>query len=90
MPNTTDYICSCCCLVTQSCLTLRDPMDCSPSGSSAHRISQSRILAWVAISSSSGNIPKPGIEPTSPVMAGRFFTAEAPGKPDGVHFKVLN
>ena len=24
------------CLVTQSCLTLRDPMDCSPSGSSVH------------------------------------------------------
>ena len=27
-----------------------DPMDCSPSGSSVHRISQARILVWVAIS----------------------------------------
>ena len=40
----------CCCLVTQPCLTLCDPMDCSPPGSSAHEISQTRILEWVAIS----------------------------------------
>ena len=34
----------------QSCLTLCDPMDCSPPGSSVHVISQARILEWVAIS----------------------------------------
>ena len=33
----------------QSCLTLCDPMDCSPPGSSVHGILQSRILEWVAI-----------------------------------------
>ena len=33
-----------------SCLTLCDPMDCSPPGSSVHRILQARILEWVAIS----------------------------------------
>ena len=32
-----------------------DPMDCSPPGSSVHRISQTRILEWVAISSSTGS-----------------------------------
>ena len=31
-------------LVAQSCLTLCDPMDCSPPGSSVHVISQARIL----------------------------------------------
>ena len=36
-------------LVTQSCLTLCDPMDCSPSGSSVHGILHARILEWVAI-----------------------------------------
>ena len=36
--------------VTQSCLTLCDPMDCSLPGSSVHGISQARILEWVAIS----------------------------------------
>ena len=35
--------------------TLWDPMDCSPPGSSAHGISQTRILEWVAISSSRGS-----------------------------------
>ena len=33
--------------VTQSCLTLCDPMDCSPPGSSAHGILQARILEWL-------------------------------------------
>ena len=35
--------------VTQSCPTLRDPMDCSPPGSSAHGISQARVLEWGAV-----------------------------------------
>ena len=34
--------------VPQSCLTLRDPMDCSPPGSSAHGSFQARVLEWVA------------------------------------------
>ena len=36
-------------LVTQSCLTLCNPMDCSLEGSSVHGIFQARILEWVAI-----------------------------------------
>ena len=36
--------------VTQLCLTLHDPMDCSLPGSSIHRIFQARVLEWVAIS----------------------------------------
>ena len=35
--------------VTQSCLTLSDPMDCSPRGSSVHGIFQARVLEWGAI-----------------------------------------
>ena len=35
--------------VAQSCLTLSDPMDCSPPGSSVHGIFQARILEWGAI-----------------------------------------
>ena len=42
-------------LAAQSCLTLRDPMDCSPPGSSVHGILQARILEWVAISFSRGS-----------------------------------
>ena len=35
--------------VTQSCLTLQDPMDCSLPGSSVHGIFQARVLEWGAI-----------------------------------------
>ena len=37
---------SCSCLVAQLCLTLCDPMDCSPPGSSVHGISKTRVLGW--------------------------------------------
>ena len=63
-------------LVAQLCLTLFDPMDCSPPGSSVHGIFQARILEWVAIPSP-GDLPNPGIEPTSlacPALAGGLFT----------------
>ena len=42
--------------VAQSCPTLRDPMDCSLPGSSAHGIFQARILEWVAIAFSMINL----------------------------------
>ena len=45
----------CCCSITMLCPTLCDPMDCSPSGSSVHGISQARILEWVAIPFSRGS-----------------------------------
>ena len=35
--------------VAQSCLTLSDPMDCGPPGSSIHGIFQARVLEWGAI-----------------------------------------
>ena len=35
--------------VAQLCLTLRDPVDCSLPGSSAHGIFQARVLEWGAI-----------------------------------------
>ena len=44
-----------CVLCAQSCLTLCDPMDCSPPGSFVHGIFQARILEWVAISSQPKN-----------------------------------
>ena len=40
--------------VAQSCLTLRDPMDCSLPGSSIRGIFQARVLEWGAIAFSRG------------------------------------
>ena len=39
----------------QSCLTLSNPMDCSPLGSFVHGILQARILEWVAMPISRGS-----------------------------------
>ena len=69
-----ELVCVCMCvLVAQSCLTICDPMDSSPPGSSVHGILQARILEWVAISFCRG--------PSWPrdwtwvfCIAGRFFT----------------
>ena len=44
--------------VAQSCLTLGDPMDCSPPGSSVHGIFQARVLEWGAIAFSDLSIVK--------------------------------
>ena len=62
----------------QSCLTLCDPMDSSPPGSSVQGILKARTLEWVSMSSSRGS--SPGIKSTSltsPALAGRFFTTNA-------------
>ena len=71
----------------QLCLTLCDPMDCSPSGSSVHGVLQARILEWVAIPSSRGSSQSRDRICTSYVscIAGRFLTCwaieEAPSAP---------
>ena len=60
-----------------------DPTDCSPPGSSVHGIFQTRILSGLPFPSP-GDLPDPGItpvSPASPLLAGRFFTPEPPGKP---------
>ena len=48
-------------VVAQSCLTLCDPMDCSPPGPSAHGILQARILEQVAIPFYQGIFPAQGL-----------------------------
>ena len=52
----------------QSCLTLCNPEDHSPPGSSVRGILPARILDWVAMPSSR-DLPGPGIEPTSLISA---------------------
>ena len=42
--------------VAQSCLILRDPMDCSLPDSSIHGIFQARVLEWVAIAFSTQHL----------------------------------
>ena len=60
----------------QSCRTLWDPMDCSPPGSSVHRILQARMLEWVVVSSFMGS-SWPTDRTWVSYIAGRFFTVWA-------------
>ena len=70
---------TCVCLVTQPCLTLCDPMDCSPPGSSVHEILQARILEWVAMPFSRGS-SQPRDQTQVSCITGGFFTVWATRK----------
>ena len=61
--------------VTQSCLTLCDPMDYT-----VHGILQARILEWVAFFFSRA-FPNPGVKPRSPTLQADSLPAEPQGKP---------
>ena len=60
----------------QSCLTLYDPMDSSPTGSSVHGVVLARILEWVAISSS---------WVSSRLRASCIANSSLPSEPQGKH-----
>ena len=64
------------CLVTQSCLTLCDPVDCSPPWG----FLQARILEWVAMPSSRIS-SQPRDRTQVSCIKGRFFTIGSPGEP---------
>ena len=57
-------------VVTQSCPTLHDPMDCSPPGSSVHGIFQARVLEWGAIAHWKGAYAVVLTSPTAVKVAG--------------------
>ena len=55
---------------TQSSLTLGNPMDCSPPGSSVHGILQARMLEWVADPKADGCL----------ILSHRFGNTQVPGE----------
>ena len=64
----------CCCLVTQSCPTLCNPMDYSLSGSTVHGILQANVLEWVSMPSSRESSQSSDQTQVSHI-AGGFFTS---------------
>ena len=60
-------------VVSDSC----NPMDCSLPGSSVRGILQARTLEFP----SPGDLPDPGIEPSSPALQADSLPSEPPGKP---------
>ena len=73
----------CCCLATKWCLTLCDPKDYSPPGSSVHGIPQQEYCSGLTFPSP-GDLPDPGIEPVSHThvscIVGGLFPAKPPIK----------
>ena len=69
-----NFLPCCCYVVAKLCLTLCDPMDCSLPGSSVPEISRQEYWSGLPCPSP-GDLPDPGMEPTSPALAGGFFTA---------------
>ena len=61
----------------RSCLTLCDPMDCSPPGSPVPGILQAGTLEGAGISSSGGSSRTQGSSVVSPALAGGFLTTGA-------------
>ena len=68
-------------LVTQSCLTLCDPVDCRPPAFSVHGDSLGKNTVVGCHTLLQGDLPNPGIEPKSPILQADSLPAEPPGKP---------
>ena len=77
-------VCVCACAharsVTQSCPNLCDPLDGSRPGSSVRGIFRQEHWSGLPFPPP-GDLPHPGMEPMSPVLASRSFTTEPPVKP---------
>ena len=64
----------------QSCLTMCDPMDCSPPGSSVYGFSNQQYWSGLSFPSPE-DLPDPGIEPGSLELQADSLPSEPPGKP---------
>ena len=72
----------CCCLVANLCLTLATL--CTVACQAPLFVGFPRQEHWSRVPfPPSGDLPDPGIKPSSPALAGRFSTTEPPGKPCG-------
>ena len=65
---------------TQLCLTLCDPMDCSPQAPLSMEFSRQEYWSGLPFPPP-GDLPNPGIEPRSPTLQADSFPTEPPGKP---------
>ena len=81
------YLCVCV-IVAQSCPTLCDPMDYSPSGYSAMGFPRQEYLSGFPFPSP-GDLPDPGINPRSPALQADSFLSEPPEEPFIKHYDKI-
>ena len=83
-------VCAVLWLVAQSCPTLRDPVDCTPPGSSIHGILQARILEWGGHVLLQGIFPTQGLNPGLPHCRRILYCLSHQGSLGGqVYFHVF-
>ena len=82
-------MCVCVHMCAQLCLTLCDPMDCSPPGLSVHGIFHARVQSGLPFLTL-GNLVNPGIESKSlgsSALAGGFFYHRTPR--EGISYRLI-
>ena len=65
-------------------ITVRGPLTIVASLVAEHRLQTRRLSScgsWAQLLRSMWDLPRPGLEPVSPALAGRFSTTVPPGKP---------
>ena len=77
-------VCVCVCVCAQLCLTLCSSMDCNQPGSSVLEFPRREYWSGLPFPTP-GYLPDPGIEPTSPALAGGFFTTGATREAQALH-----
>ena len=67
------------------------PLTIAASLVAEHRLQTCRLSncgSWAQLPHGMWDLPRPGLEPVSPALAGRFSTAAPPGKPANIDFKL--
>ena len=78
-------------LVTKSCPTLCDPMDCTIAYQAPPPMGFSRQEHWSGLPFPfPGDLLNPGIEPESPELADGFFTTEPPRNYGILRFQIIH
>ena len=71
-------------------IAVRGPLTVVASLAAEHRLQMRRLSncgSWAQLLPGMWDLPRPGLEPVSPALAGRFSTTAPPGKP---YFSILN
>ena len=70
-------------------IAVRGPLTIVASLAAEHRLQTRRLISCgsrAQVLRGMWDLPRPGLEPTSPALAGRFSTTAPPGKPPKTHF----
>ena len=74
-------------------ITVRGPLTIAASLVAEHRLQMRRLSncgSRAQLLCGMWDLPRPGLEPVSPALAGRFSTTAPPGKPECAFIELMN